>query len=440
MLEGATEEARARDLDARGRAGSARRPRPSRGAHVRHVARDREAALEVAVVARRPDDPRVHELVELALDLDHAGPRRPRRAGAPRARPRARARIVSVRSSSSSWRYLPKLSTGSPLAGAAGHRGGRWDGRSWDEYRRGRPGLGRRGAGPPRPDRSELWPPGCAATSALRVGRRGRLGRRRAASRCLLGGSRRRSAATPGARRRVPASAVATAAFWASGPARSAAAASSAALAPIWRATGAACVAILRSAPRAAPGHARAVRPVSLVCRRRPVVGAGPLRTGLGSGRRSIRQPAPRRHRSWARHRTRPTPAGTETGSCRPSGTPRCGGPLRPLRSGGPPWRVNQPGTRGAASTIPPPRVQSSDSGSTSTPTAVQAAVEQRGRGRAAQDEVEPPAVRAAGDVCRRRPGDRRSAGAVPSPAPAAGSAIVRGLALRRVAVREGRR
>ena len=40
--------------------------------HVGDVARDRQAALEVAVVAGRPHDRRVDQLVELALDLDDA--------------------------------------------------------------------------------------------------------------------------------------------------------------------------------------------------------------------------------------------------------------------------------------------------------------------------------------------------------------------------------
>ena len=40
--------------------------------HVRHVARDGQAALEVAIVAASADDPRVHQLVELVLDLDDA--------------------------------------------------------------------------------------------------------------------------------------------------------------------------------------------------------------------------------------------------------------------------------------------------------------------------------------------------------------------------------
>ena len=40
---------------------------------VRDVARDRQTALEVAVVAGRPNDARVDQLVQLVLDLDDAG-------------------------------------------------------------------------------------------------------------------------------------------------------------------------------------------------------------------------------------------------------------------------------------------------------------------------------------------------------------------------------
>ncbi len=40
--------------------------------HIRDVSGDREATLEVVVVARRADDARVDELVQVALDLDHA--------------------------------------------------------------------------------------------------------------------------------------------------------------------------------------------------------------------------------------------------------------------------------------------------------------------------------------------------------------------------------
>ena len=40
---------------------------------VGHVARDRQAALQVAVLAVGADDARVDQLVQLALHLDHAG-------------------------------------------------------------------------------------------------------------------------------------------------------------------------------------------------------------------------------------------------------------------------------------------------------------------------------------------------------------------------------
>ena len=111
-----------------------------------------------------PDDPRVDQLVELALDLDDAGLER--LAELRRREPDARARRAScrARSSSSSCRYLPKLSTGWPLGGAAGHRGGRWGGRSWPEYSE---GLGGRPDPPsaPRPD-SGRPPPSPAAVSS----------------------------------------------------------------------------------------------------------------------------------------------------------------------------------------------------------------------------------------------------------------------------------
>ena len=48
-------------------------PDPFASGHVGDVAGDRQAALKVPVVAGRPDDPRVDQLVELVLDLDDAG-------------------------------------------------------------------------------------------------------------------------------------------------------------------------------------------------------------------------------------------------------------------------------------------------------------------------------------------------------------------------------
>ena len=73
VLERPPQQSGARDLDLLAVAVLGDDPDLLVAGHVRDVARDRQAALEVPVVAGRPDDPRVDQLVELALDLDHAG-------------------------------------------------------------------------------------------------------------------------------------------------------------------------------------------------------------------------------------------------------------------------------------------------------------------------------------------------------------------------------
>ena len=83
--------------------------------HVGDVAGDREAALEVAVVAVGADDLRVDEL-EQAVSTSTTQAAAARRAAARRAPRPGASRMVSVRSSSSSWRNLPKLSTVSPFS------------------------------------------------------------------------------------------------------------------------------------------------------------------------------------------------------------------------------------------------------------------------------------------------------------------------------------
>ena len=67
------EQPRSRDLDLLPAAVLGDDPDLLAAGDVGDVARDREAALEVAVVALGADDPRVDQLVELALDLDDAG-------------------------------------------------------------------------------------------------------------------------------------------------------------------------------------------------------------------------------------------------------------------------------------------------------------------------------------------------------------------------------
>src|SRR4051794_8897768 len=76
MLQRAAEEPRACNLDLLAHPVLRNDPDLLVAGHVRHVAGDRQAALEVAVVARRADDLGVYELVEVALDLDDAGPHR----------------------------------------------------------------------------------------------------------------------------------------------------------------------------------------------------------------------------------------------------------------------------------------------------------------------------------------------------------------------------
>ena len=93
VLERAPEQPGPGDLDLLAVAVLGDDPDPLAAGHVRDVARDRQAALEVAVVAGRADDPRVHQLVELALDLDDAGLQR--LAELRRGEPDARARRAS---------------------------------------------------------------------------------------------------------------------------------------------------------------------------------------------------------------------------------------------------------------------------------------------------------------------------------------------------------
>jgi hypothetical protein len=73
VLEGASEEPGARDLDLLAQTVLGDDPDSLLAGDVGHVARDREAAFEVPVLAGRADDARVDELVELLLDLDDAG-------------------------------------------------------------------------------------------------------------------------------------------------------------------------------------------------------------------------------------------------------------------------------------------------------------------------------------------------------------------------------
>ena len=120
VLERPAEQPGARDLDLLADAVLGDDPDLLVAGDVGDVARDRQAALEVAVVAGGAHDLGVDELVQVVLDLDDAGAQRLAELRAPRARRPGAWRIVSVRSSSSSWRYLPKLSTGSPLSRSRG--------------------------------------------------------------------------------------------------------------------------------------------------------------------------------------------------------------------------------------------------------------------------------------------------------------------------------
>ncbi len=72
MLERAAEQAGAGDLDLLAMAILGDDPDLLVPRHVGDVAGDRQAALEVTVITGRPDDLRVDELVQLALDLDDA--------------------------------------------------------------------------------------------------------------------------------------------------------------------------------------------------------------------------------------------------------------------------------------------------------------------------------------------------------------------------------
>src|SRR5215211_1744072 len=73
VLECAAQQPRARDLDLAPAAILRRDPDLLLPGDVRRVPGNGEATLEIAVLARRSDDPRVHELMDAVVDLDDAG-------------------------------------------------------------------------------------------------------------------------------------------------------------------------------------------------------------------------------------------------------------------------------------------------------------------------------------------------------------------------------
>ena len=230
--------------------------------HVRRVARDRQAALEVSVVARRADDLRVDQLEQAVLDLDHAGRDGPRRPAARQARRPARRASCAARSSSSPCSEPAEARRPARRAcGGAGRRGGRLGGCScagvYGRVRAGSAGhanAARRRSGDAGRSVvgsvvSAVASSPVAASSAAPALRPRSL--RRGGDRRQGRGTARRASCRPRS--------VSSAARWATGPAFSPAmAASSAALTPTWRTTGAAWVASSRSSPAAGDSHSRA--------------------------------------------------------------------------------------------------------------------------------------------------------------------------------------
>ena len=384
---------------------------------VRDVARDREAALEVAVVAVGAHDLRVDELVELVLDLDRRTRGAARRAGAPRGRRRARARIVSVRSSSSSWRDLPKLSTVSPFSRSRGSPSMTM-GRTLmaAEYRR-RPRPARRGRLVGRRSAAaSTWSAADSAASRRGLGRV--LGRVRdvaaASSPSAPSGRARRSVAPSASARssaatdwafsanRCPYSVVTSAAFCAIGPAfdggdggelgglRADLARRPAP--PAWRCPG--------SSSGAGASHSLAAAPASAAARRRVARVAG-----VGGSGSSARDSPPRCVGSFV---------WSVIGDSSSADGIASRAPLSPVDG----RFVHVPIGRTAArvavradSRGRRPRDHGAPGGGSSSATG----------SAPAQDDVEPPPVAAPRDVRGRRPGDLDAAGLARGRAPAGG-------------------
>ena len=116
MLERATEEPGPGDLDLLARGGSGRRPRPARGGSRRR--RSPGSTGSPRGRGRRPSARTIRGFTSSwswpSTSMTQACSASPS-CGAARPTPGA-SRIVWARSSSSSWRYLPKLSTGLPLS------------------------------------------------------------------------------------------------------------------------------------------------------------------------------------------------------------------------------------------------------------------------------------------------------------------------------------
>ena len=191
MLERAAEQPRSRDLDLPAVAVLGDDPDLLAAGDVGDVARDREAALEVAVVAVGADDLRVDQLVERVPDLDHAGLQRLAELGRGEADAgRVAHRVRSGRRAARAGTCRSCRRAG-PSAAGAGHRGGRWVGRSWPRSiskRPAAPGTGRQAVGVasstsrgrrpsrpcPRPRRPHRRPPSRASLGGIARGIRRR--------------------------------------------------------------------------------------------------------------------------------------------------------------------------------------------------------------------------------------------------------------------------